>query len=219
MLNIRGALAAVMLALVLAPAAMAEKPDETLAKDFAAFDKALEGIDPAIREKISTATLQLLLDTMKLAQNDKPSVASSESRSSAATTSAVATDDEESVASEIADIEEESTEEENPAVLTTDEEEESAEEAEELAEEEEEEAEEVAEEEEEEEEVAEEEEEDKEPAKPKARSGSAVQTSTIAKWQQCGGKGGECHKLGACDDKEFGSKCESGTSCKRHSEW
>ncbi len=210
----RAALGAVVLALVLAPAAMAEKHDETIAKDFAAFDKALEGLDPSVREKIDTATLQLLLDTLKLAQTaNSTSAATAASLSSTKPT----TDDEKPVADDTESTEEEEETSEEAAVLTDDAEEESAEEVEEeSAEEVEEEAEEV---EEEAEEEVEEEPEEKPATKPKARSGAVAHTSTIAKWQQCGGKGGECSKAGACADAQFSSKCESGTSCKRHSEW
>lgn len=38
---------------------------------------------------------------------------------------------------------------------------------------------------------------------------------TIATWQQCGGKGGECQKYGNCADAPFGNgyACASGNTC------
>lgn len=220
MLSMRGALAAVMLALVVAPAAMAEKPDETIAKDFAAFDKALEGLDPAVREKIDTATLQLLLDTLKLATKAKANttaaaatVAGSLTSSKNATVPAATTTGKKTASTVTESTTTEDEPEDEPAEVTDEAEEvEEESEAEEIEEEE---PEESA----EEEEEPEEEPEDKPVRKATARSGAWAQGSTIAKWQQCGGKGGECSKLGACEDKEFTSKCESGTTCKRHSEW
>jgi hypothetical protein len=39
-------------------------------------------------------------------------------------------------------------------------------------------------------------------------------------WSQCGGKGGECAKLGACADAVFGAaSCPPGSTCHRQSEW
>jgi hypothetical protein len=43
---------------------------------------------------------------------------------------------------------------------------------------------------------------------------------TIAKYQQCGGKGGGCGGARPCADAAWpGAKCVAGTSCRRTNEW
>jgi hypothetical protein len=51
---------------------------------------------------------------------------------------------------------------------------------------------------------------------------AAYQSTGLKWWAQCGGKGGECARLGpsACLDQLFaGQACPAGTACQRHSDW
>jgi hypothetical protein len=41
----------------------------------------------------------------------------------------------------------------------------------------------------------------------------------IAKWQQCGGKGGECSTATCVDGAYPGKSCQAGLSCVKHTEW
>jgi hypothetical protein len=53
---------------------------------------------------------------------------------------------------------------------------------------------------------------------PGAESSKPATTSgtVLAAWQQCGGKGAECNKAGACNDSPFANYvCADGYSCQR----
>jgi hypothetical protein len=59
-------------------------------------------------------------------------------------------------------------------------------------------------------------------ASPARKSRSAPAPAVqLAKWQQCGGKGGDCNKAGfSCMDAQFpGVACPAGTACKKQNEW
>jgi hypothetical protein len=58
--------------------------------------------------------------------------------------------------------------------------------------------------------------------RPGSNSGSGQKESgsgLIAKWQQCGGKGGECSTASCLDGVFPGKGCSSGLSCVRQNEW
>jgi hypothetical protein len=43
--------------------------------------------------------------------------------------------------------------------------------------------------------------------------------SALAKWQQCGGKGGDCSKWSCVDGPFPGTSCLSGSSCQKETQW